>query len=226
MTQQATAFRPGNAGAVTLHYILDPLCGWCYAVAPLVQAAHQVLPIQLHAGGMMAGPNRRPVTPQLRQMVEPHDRRIAQLSGQLFGDAYHNDLLRDESAVFDSEPPITGMLAADEIAGRGLDLLARMQTAHYVEGRRIADPAVLRALTLDIGLDGPAFDAAYAAQQGEPTWAHIHASRELLARVSGAGFPTLVLESEGRHEVVDIMGYLGQPSAWLERLAELSRSGS
>ncbi|NIC04959.1 DsbA family protein [Billgrantia bachuensis] len=226
MSEQTTSSRPGTSGAVTLHYILDPLCGWCYAVAPLVQAAHQVLPIQLHAGGMMAGPNRRPVTPQLRQMVEPHDRRIAQLSGQPFGEAYRDGLLCDQSAVFDSEPPITAILAADELAGRGLDLLARIQTAHYVEGRRIADPAVLRILARDIGLDGPTFDAAYAAQQGEPTQAHIRASRELLACVNGAGFPTLVLEREGRHEVVDIMGYLGQPSAWRSHLTKVSRSGS
>ncbi len=111
------------------------------------------------------------------------------------------------------------MLAADEIDGRGLDLLARMQTAHYVEGRRIADPTVLRSLALDIGLDGSAFEAAYATQQGEPTWAHIYASRKLLTRVSGAGFPTLVLEREGRYEVMEILEYLGQPSAWLNRLA-------
>ncbi|GGX89140.1 DsbA family protein [Litchfieldella qijiaojingensis] len=211
---------------MTLHYILDPLCGWCYAVAPLIQAAHESLPVAFHAGGMMAGSNRRTVTPQLRRMVDQHDRRIAQLSGQPFGEAYRDDLLRDESAVFDSEPPITAMLAADECAGRGLDLLARMQTAHYVEGRRIADPAVLRALALDIGLDGPAFDAAYAAQQGEPTWAHIHASRELLALVNGAGFPTLVLERQGRYEFVDIMGYLGQPLAWSRLLSEVSRNDS
>ncbi|MDI5935809.1 DsbA family protein [Halomonas kalidii] len=226
MNDQASSFRPGSSGAVTLHYILDPLCGWCYAVAPLIQAAHEWLPIRLHAGGMMAGPNRRPVTPQLRQMVEQHDRRIARLSGQPFGEAYRDGLLCDQGAVFDSEPPITAMLAADECAGRGLDLLARLQTAHYVEGRRISDPTVLHALALDIGLDGFAFDAAYATQQGEPTQAHIRASRERLARVDGAGFPTLVLEREGRYEVMDIMGYLGQPSAWLSRLAAVSRSDS
>ncbi|EPC03173.1 hypothetical protein L861_22960 [Litchfieldella anticariensis FP35 = DSM 16096] len=207
---------------MTLHYILDPLCGWCYAVAPLIQAAHESLPVVFHAGGMMAGTNRRPVTPQLRQMVEQHDRRIAQLSGQPFGEAYRDDLLCDASAVFDSEPPITAMLAADEIDGRGLDLLARMQTAHYVEGRRISDPTVLHTLALDIGLDGPTFDAVYGTQQGEPTWAHIRASRELLARVNGAGFPTLVLERQGRYEVVDIMGYLGQPSAWSRSLSDLT----
>lgn len=51
--------------------------------------------------------------------------------------------LRDSGAVFDSAPPTTAVLAADAVAGRGLDLLARIQTAHYVEGRRIADAAVL-----------------------------------------------------------------------------------
>ena len=36
-----------------LHYIYDPLCGWCYAVAPLVKAARTVIPITLHGGGMI-----------------------------------------------------------------------------------------------------------------------------------------------------------------------------
>ncbi len=46
--------------AVTkLHYIYDPLCGWCYAAAPLVAAARGILPVEGHAGGMMAGPNRK-----------------------------------------------------------------------------------------------------------------------------------------------------------------------
>jgi hypothetical protein len=31
----------------TLHHIYDPLCGWCYAVAPLVRAAREVLPAEL-----------------------------------------------------------------------------------------------------------------------------------------------------------------------------------
>jgi putative protein-disulfide isomerase len=50
-------------------------------------------------------------------------------------------------AVLDSEPPISAILAADHIASRGLDMLARLQVAHYVEGRRIADRDVLVVLT-------------------------------------------------------------------------------
>ena len=35
----------------TLHYIYDPFCGWCYAAAPLVKAAREILPVRLHGGG-------------------------------------------------------------------------------------------------------------------------------------------------------------------------------
>ena len=98
----------------------------------------------------------------------PHDERIAGLSGQPFGADYFDGLLRDGGAVFDSEPPTTAILAAENLAGRGLDLLKRIQRAHYVEGRRIADPAVLRDLAAEIGLDADAYAAAQADAPAPP----------------------------------------------------------
>jgi putative protein-disulfide isomerase len=204
--------------STTLHYIHDPLCGWCYGAAPLVKAAREVLPVVAHAGGMMTGARRQHVTPQLRTYVMQHDRRIAQISGQPFGDAYFEGLLRDTSAVFDSEPPITAMLAAESLGGRGLDMLARLQVAHYVDGKRIADAAVLRAMAVEIGLEGEAFDAAYAQQHGEATRAHIAASLSLLTRTGGSGFPTFVLERAGQFSVVAIQSWFGRALQWQEWL--------
>lgn len=175
----------------TLHYIYDPLCGWCYGAKPLVQAARAVLPVIAHGGGMMTGANRQPVSPQLRNYVMPHDRRIAEYTGQPFGEAYFEGLLRDERAVFDSAPPIAAILAAEQLGGRGLDLLERLQTAHYVEGRRIADETVLLELAQAIGLESKAFQSVFTVVDVE---AHIKASRALLAQVGGQGFPTLVLQ--------------------------------
>jgi putative protein-disulfide isomerase len=176
-----------------LHYVFDPLCGWCYAAAPLVQAAGAVrgLAIALHGGGMMTGANRRTITPQWRDHVMPHDRRIAQLTGQPFGEAYFEGLLRDTTAVMDSEPPTTAILAAEALGGRGLDLLQRLQRAHYVEGRRIADAAVLHEIAADIGLDGNAFAAMVERHAGEATRHHVAESRALPARVGAGGFPSL-----------------------------------
>jgi putative protein-disulfide isomerase len=198
----------------TLHYIYDPLCGWCYGAAPLVRAAHAMLAVVPHGGGMMAGSNRQKVSARLRDFVVPHDRRIAQLTGQPFGDAYVDGLLRDHSVEFDSEPPIAAVLAADQVSGRGLDLLARLQSAHFVEGRRIADAAVLVELAAEIGLDRNAFVAAFEAASGESTRAHIAESRAFLARAGGQGFPTFALERDGRFEVVDVGPYLGRVEAW------------
>ncbi len=212
------------APQATLHYIFDPLCGWCYAAAPLIDAARAVpgLVVQFHGGGMLAGPNRRAITSQWREYVMPHDRRIAQLTGQPFGDAYFNGLLRDTSAVMDSAPPTTAVLAAEALAGRGLDMAHAVQRAHYVDGLRIAEPEVLVALAVGLGLDAEAFRAAYVQSEGAATQQHFANSRRLLAQVGGQGFPTLVLAlPDGTARVLDIGPWLGRAGGWQAELQRL-----
>ena len=212
------------AAVNTLHYVFDALCGWCYAAAPLAAAARGVpgLRIALHGGGMMTGANRRAITPQWRAYVMSHDRRIAQLSGQPFGAGYFDGLLNDTTAVMDSAPPTTAILAAEQLGGRGLDLLHRLQQAHYVEGRRIADFDVLGTMGEDIGLDRAAFDAACASFAGSATERHFAASRALLAEVGGQGFPTFALQhAHGRTTRLDASAFLGRPDAWVAQLGQL-----
>lgn len=206
----------------TLHYIHDPFCGWCYAAAPLLSAVQQIagLEIVLHAGGMMSAANRQQVTPQLRSYVMQHDANIARMSGQPFGDAYFNGLLLDQNAVFDSTPPITAILAADALGGHGLELLKRIQTAHYVEGCKIAEFAILLELAIGIGLDANAFSKAFNALTGAATERHLAASRQLLQTVGGRGFPTLALEIDGKLERLDISAWLGNPQGFARQLEQ------
>ena len=204
--------------APVLHYIYDPLCGWCYGAAPLVAAARAIVTVRPHGGGMMTGAYRQAVTPQLRNYVMPHDRRIAALTGQVFGDAYVDGLLRDTAAVFDSAPPIAAMLAAERLGGRGLEMIASLQIAHYVDGRRIAEPATLLATAETIGLDPAAFADALAEQSGEPVQRHIGETRELMRLIGAAGFPAFVLESGTSLQLLDLSPYLGHPDALQEWL--------
>ena len=195
----------------TLHYIYDPLCGWCYGAAPLVKAAREVLSVRPHGGGMMTGARRQAVTPQLRDFVKPHDARIAQLSGQRFGQGYRDGLLHDTNAVFDSEPPTAAMLAVEVIAGRGLDMLAQLQIAHYVEGRRIAERAVLIDVAAALGLDPASFAEALDRLSGEAVQAHIDETRAFMAQVGAQGFPSFVLESSGVFQAAEFSSFLGRP---------------
>jgi putative protein-disulfide isomerase len=208
----------------TLHYVFDPLCGWCYAAEPLVEAARTVagLSVEFHGGGMMTGANRRTVTPEWRNYVMPHDHRIAQLSGQPFGAAYFDGLLNDSGALLDSAPPLTAILAAQAEAGRGLDMIRKVQHAHYVEGRRIADATVLHELSKEIGLHPAAFAEAFDFLAGEATQRHIADSRRWLARAGGQGFPTFALELPGARLVaLDAGRFLGKPDAWATQLRTL-----
>jgi len=200
-----------------LHYIYDPLCGWCYGAKPLVQAAQQVLPVVAHAGGMMSGANRQSVSPQLRNYVMPHDRRIAEYTGQPFGEAYFEGLLRDHSAVFDSTPPIAAVMAAESIDGRGLQMLGCLQTAHYVEGRRIADESVLFDVAAQMGYIQTTFVTVFKSVDPQ---AQVKASRALLARLGGQGFPTLALEQDGQFTLIDISPWLGKPQAFADWLGQ------
>lgn len=199
-----------------LHYIFDPLCGWCYGAAPLIDAAQGIpdLALILHGGGIMSGPNRRQIDSQWRSYVMPHDQRIAKLTGQTFGDSYFNQLLNDTSAIMDSTPPIAAILAAEELAGCGVAMLHRIQQAHYIEGRRIADNPVLNELATNIGLERSAFITAFNAALTISSQ-HIAESRVLLAKVHGQGFPTWVLEDKrGEMTILPASEYYGNPSGW------------
>lgn len=200
---------------LTLHYLYDPLCGWCYGASPLLAAAREVtgLDVRLHGGGMMTDANRQPVGAGLRHYVMPHDLRIAQLTGQPFGKDYFDGLLRDTSAVFDSAPPTAAVLAAEALDGLGAAMLARIQRAHYVEGRRIAERPVLLELVPNWGLAraSPRRSTPAPASRCAP---HFADSRRLMNRLGAAGFPTFALERDGRLQVLDTGRYLGQPDDW------------
>ncbi|KAB0542390.1 DsbA family protein, partial [Pseudomonas palleroniana] len=96
--------------------------------------------------------------------------------------------------------------------------LGRLQTAHYVEGRRIADEAVLLELAQSIGLPAQAFLAALRAVDVQ---GHIKASRTLLAQAGGQGFPTFALEQDGQFTLIDIGPWLGKPEAFAQWLTQV-----
>ena len=175
-----------------LHYIYDPLCGWCYGAEPLVWAAKEVkgLSIAMHAGGLWPQPTRLPE--HTRQYIKQADARVGQMSGQPYGDAYLNGLLLDPELVLESRPVIGAVLAAQALdPTKGLAMLRAIQHAHYERGKHVVRDDTLREIAAEIGLDPDAFAAERAKV---PVDAHIAASQELMNNVGARGFPTFVLQ--------------------------------
>ena len=178
----------------TLHYVYDALCGWCYAAEPLVQAAAEAgVPVVLHGGGLW-DPGVH-ATEAKRRMMRETDARISQLTGQVFGEAYLEGLLIDPESLWWSRPTVAAVLAAEAVrAGQGPAMIAAIQRAHYVEGRRVVEDAVLVEAAAALGLDPARFGEALSQA---PVDRHIHETRTLMRRHDLQGFPSFLLEREG-----------------------------
>ena len=149
--------------APTLHYVYDPLCGWCYAVTPMVEAIAQAgIGVVLHGSGLWetaASP-----APERRAYIRQSDARIAALTGMAFGPPYLDGLLTDAATVFWSRPTVATVLAAGTmVKGGDLRMMHTVQHAHYVGGRRVVEMPVLAEAAGSIGLPEDAFLGAVNA---------------------------------------------------------------
>jgi putative protein-disulfide isomerase len=201
----------------TLHFIYDPLCGWCYCAEPLVNTAEQVpgLAIRLHGGGLWPEPTRLPA--ETRQYIRQMDERAARISGQPYGKAYLEGLLPDPTLTLESRPTTAAVLAAEAMDGQGLAMLRGIQHAHYERGLKVVEAAVLRQIAGEIGLDADAFEAERARVAVDE---HIANSRRFMQQIGASGFPAFVLEAGEQWFAVPHQRYASDPAGfagWLDQ---------
>lgn len=186
---------------VTVTYLFDPLCGWCYAAAPALKflQAQEGVDVVLAPTGLFAGAGARPMDAQFAAYAWANDQRIQQLTGQPFTQAYRDQILGAANGRFDSGPATLALTAVAETAPeRELDALHALQHARYVDGRDTTDAGVIAEALRRLGLAQAAAlalapDAALRARTTERV-AHAQAT---LRTVGARGVPQLVVAEQG-----------------------------
>lgn len=212
------------ATQATLHLVIDPLCGWTYAAAPLFRQAMAQPGLQLavHAGGLFSGAQRKRVDAGLRQQLLQFDRQIEALTGQPFTAAYSDNLLGSGEMVLDSLPPIRALLAGQQLGADAVLLLELMQQHYYQGGRNITETSVLVAVAVQAGLIAADFQQAYLQLTPEQVSAHLQHSRQLLQRIGGQGYPSAALEqADGQYLPLACSRYYQDPAAFGHYLQQL-----
>jgi putative protein-disulfide isomerase len=191
----------------TLHYLFDPLCGWCYGTAPVVAAAQEApgVRVELHPTGLFSGPGARPMDDAFAAFAWSNDQRIARLTGQRFTEAYRHQVLGDRQGLLDSGPATVALTAVRLTEpARELEALKAIQNARYVSGSDVTSLAVLAKL-----LEGLALGAA-AARIAHPdadllaaNQARTARAQALMREVGARGVPTLIVESGEKRRVLD-----------------------
>ncbi len=207
----------------TLHYIHDPLCGWCYAAEKLTDAvsvrAQGKFDIQLHAGGLF---DRMRLPEGKRSNIRSADARIGKMTGQVFGDAYLNGLLDDPNVIYDSAMPIRGVLAADMIKrGGALAMLKALQQAHYRSGLRIVEPTTIANVAEGIGLDRAEFALAFGSLTDAELHRHLNGTRQLMQAFGVRGFPSFVAQTGSEFHVLPHELFYGDPDGFADLVSSI-----
>lgn len=185
---------------ITLTYLFDPLCGWCYGASPMVQQLGQHAGIQLTLAptGMFAGAGRT-MDAAFAAYAWSNDQRIQTLTGQSFTEAYRQQVLGRHGSAFDSATATLALTAVSLThAPAEFNALKHLQEARYQQGRDTCNPALVADVLREIG-QGAAADRLLAndAVLHQVNQNRLRKSQQLMHSLGAQGVPALVI-----HEAV------------------------
>jgi len=205
-----------------LHFLFDPLCGWCYGATPAMSELLDVpgVTVALLPTGLFSGERARSMDDAFATFAWSNDRRIERLTGQRFTEQYRHRVLGNRQQRFDSGPA-TGALTAVSLTdpGRELEALKALQHARYVDGSDVTSLATLAGLLHGLGLEEAAplvanRDAAvFAANR-----ARMDRAESLMQEFGARGVPTLIAESGAKRWMVNPSAAYSNPRALMGEL--------
>ncbi len=188
-------------------YVADPLCSWCYAFAPVIDAmaTHFAgrLPVRLVMGGLRAG-NTKPMRDEDKAYIRGAWERVSAASGQPFDMAFFDR----QGFVYDTEPACRAVVTARDWQPHAeispLRFKAAISEAFYAHNRDVTDPAVIAAIAGEAGFDADAFRARFeSGDVRAATMKDFLISQEL----GVTGFPMLAAGSEQHGYALITNGY-------------------
>lgn len=200
-----------------LHYLFDPLCGWCYGAAPALRGLSREsgITVELLPTGLFSGAGARLVTDDFATCAWSNDQRIERLTGQRFTTRYREKVLGQRERLFDSGPATLALTAVSMTAPeREFDALEAIQHARYVDAKDITSSATLVTLLETLGLAAAASKLARVdAGLLDANAARIHEAQSLMREFGARGVPTLIAESGARRWQVDAGAVYADPAA-------------
>lgn len=201
--------------SLTVVYVHDPMCSWCWAYRPTWQALKQQLQqrwpdavaIQQLVGGL-APDSDEPMPLQMRSTLQDIWRRIEQT---VPGTKFNFDFWTQNTPRRSTWPACRAVLAAGAQAPHFENaMIEAIQRAYYERALNPSDTDVLVGLARDIGCDEKTFrDAVHAPQ----TIAEFHEQRHTAQALGACGFPSLfVVTDESRAQAMPLDYQSTRPS--------------
>ncbi|MBL4852536.1 MAG: DsbA family protein [Gammaproteobacteria bacterium] len=189
---------------VTLFYIHDPMCSWCWGYQPVWQDLLQNMPENIsvtYVLGGLAQDSDEPMTDELQATIQAHWRRIQ----NELGTEFNYDFWRHCQPRRSTYPACRAVIAAAK-QNTDVAMIRAIQRAYYLRAMNPSNNETLCVLAEELALDVEMFRAdLVSASTEESLQEQITCSRSL----SVNGFPSLVLNynNELHHLAIDYKNY-------------------
>jgi len=179
---------------LTLLYVMDPHCGWCYGFKPVINRAREEfagrLDFRLVFGGMITGDRVGPVAPMsdyLRTAIP----RLEATTGVTLGDRYKHQVLETGTLVTDSVPPSLAVLAAGlQKPGCEFDVLSAIQDLQFQDGQDLNTESAYYPVLEQTGLDKTAWIRDWKSDEVRYLF---NQDLQLTRQLGISGFPAVIL---------------------------------
>lgn len=196
-------------------YVMDPMCSWCWAFAPVIDQLHNTypdIPFDTVMGGL-APDSDAPMPQDLQQMISATWRRIEQQTGTRFNHAFWQNCTPRRSTY----PACRAVISAEQLkAGSSKAMIRAIQHAYYLQAQNPSDADTLIQLAEDLGLDRAVFtEQLYSEETEQLLQKHLR----LAAQIGANGFPSLYLTTDDNKLMPLSLGY----SDWIQVQKNIDR---
>ena len=206
----------------TLHYIFDPLCGWCYGAGAALAAVVEtgLVELRLWPSGLFSGDGARPMDDAFAAYAWSNDRRIERLTGQRFSERYRAEALSDRRQMLDGGPASVALTAvALSQPERELEALKAIQQARYVDGQDVTRLEKLATILEGLGLR----QAAARLTRPDAPLRDAHRDRmaeahSILRQFGAQGVPTFIVQRDGGRQLLHSSVLFPDPQAFVDQL--------
>ncbi len=174
-------------------FVTDPLCSWCWGMAPEIASIRKALASRLDfdlaLGGINVG-NHSALRPSAIPRFHALWEQVTAVTGQQFS----MGLPSGPGFVYNSRPACLGVMAARAVNDRPpFEFLEAMQRAFFLEARDITSTTVMGEIAAACGIDARAFREALSS---DATTRAVDAEMDGCRRYGTQALPATLVETE------------------------------
>lgn len=191
------------AQKLTIYYVFDPLCGWCYGFTPVMidfkEKHKDKFDFKIISGGMVVGLRVHPITHMSSYISQAH-KRVEDLTGVTFGEEFLNKTLYDSTVIMDSELPTRALLVFMKMKpDHAFEFAHDIQKALYYDGQNLSEKSTYGPLAAKYGIDSEYFiNELRQEEYRQQAYEQFEQSNQL----GVTGFPSVVLEHNSRKQKI------------------------